>query len=658
MENNPLSMTVTEWYAAIATEADTTAETVTTILDTYGVKPQSVLPRARTLNIKAIHLEGLKHTKEAVKRFSFEWSELSDGIWALLSQGNSKGKSSILSTIKAALQGRFPGNIKRDVWSWIDALRLTFTIDHVCYSISLQKEAGETDPAKAVAILVRRQDDAEVSLYQGPAGDGLKDAMEDLFMDELGFDHFHAYKKAKDVVVEHGWPAMSSAFFIAGPGPAIFGDHTEDGLPIRLIQLFIGLPWISTYTAISTALKRMQNAHQKAATQAASAKAKTASRAEELNQQLEARRNELAKLPDRSKLRSELGKLDGALARAQADVTALRNKLTATRTIAQETAVAFTETRRRLQQAKDEVAAGYVFRKLKPVCCPACETGFAPGRFEAAESTACGLCGNTNVQDTEDSGTSMAAIEAAVQDADAARKTAGAAVRAAEAILEQAEASRGMYLGDIQAIEQILTSSDNNDALQLEIAKLEGRLEELGASTTGELEAAGSPSNEALRIIQSAEKLTKAMMDALQTELMSELEREVFGLTERFGVRNLESFSFKAHKMAMTQGGVETTFSGLNSGENLRMRVATALATLKVARSRGFGRHPGLIVLDSPAASEMSPEDFTALIDAVSTTVEEIPGIQVLVGAVLRPELEPVIPSTHRQVALGTAGLF
>ncbi len=658
MEDKPFSMTVTEWYAAIATESDTTAEAVTTILDAHGVKPQSVLPRARTLNIKAIHLEGLKLTTEGAERFSFEWSELSDGIWALLSQGNSKGKSSILSTIKAALQGRFPGNIKRDVWSWIDALRLTFTIDHVCYSISLQKEAGETDPVKAVAILVRFQDDAEVSLYQGSAGDGLKGAMEDLFMDELGFDHFHAYKKAKDIVVEHGWPTMSSAFFIAGPGPAIFGDHIEDGMPIRLIQLFIGLPWISTYTAISTALKRTQNVYQKAVMQAASAKAKTASRAEELDLQLETRRNELAKLPDRSKLRSELGRLDGALALAQADVTTLRNKLTTTRTIAQEAATAFTEASRRLQQAKDEVAAGYVFRKLKPVCCPACETGFAPDRFEAAESTACGLCGNSNLQDSEDSGTDLAAIEAAVRDADIARKTAGAAVRAAEAELEQAEASRAVYLHDLRETELVLASSDNTNSLELEIAKLEGRLEELRTDTTSALEVTSAPSDDTLRILQSAEKLTKVMMDALQTKLMSELEREVFGLTERFGVRNLSSFSFKAHKMAMTQGGVETTFSGLNSGENLRMRVATALATLKVARSSGFGRHPGLIVLDSPAASEMSPEDFTALLGAVSTTVEEIPGIQVLVGALLRPELEPVIPANHRRVALGTSGLF
>jgi len=54
----------------------------------------------------------------------------------------------------------------------------------------------------------------------------------------------------------------------------------------------------------------------------------------------------------------------------------------------------------------------------------------------------------------------------------------------------------------------------------------------------------------------------------------------------------------------------------------------------------------------------MSPEDFTALLGAVSTTVEEIPGIQVLVGALLRPELEPVIPADHGRVALGTSGLF
>jgi len=658
MEDKSLPTTIKEWHTAIATETNTSEENVVSLLETHGIKPQPVLPRARTLNIHAVFIEGLKCAKEQTERFDFKWTELNDGVWALLSEGNSKGKSSIISTIRAALQGRFPGKIKRDVWSWMDFIKVEFSIDHVPYSVSIQKAAGETDPTKATASLLRHTKDLVVHLYQGSAGEELKEAMEDLFMDELGFDHFHAYKSAKDVMVEHGWPAMSSALFITGAGPAIFGDHTEDGLPMRLIQLFIGLPWVSTYTAVSTALKRAKNTLEKATAQTASAQAKAALRMAELNRQLTERRAELANQPDRVTLRSELNRLDSLLSQAQLGVTACRNKLAATRAVAHESENSYSDARRQLQQAQDEAAAGYVFRKLKPSCCPACETGFTPGRFGTTEQSTCGLCGNPSLHENDDSETDVIALDAAVGDARTMRKTAYETVHIAEASLEKAETERSQYLLKIQEVGNALSESDQSESLRLDIAVLEGRLAELDVTTTDGQVATEAPSMESLQILKAAEKLTKAMMEELQAEIMAELEAEVFGMTERFGVRNLEAFCFKAHKMVLKQGGVETTFTGLNDGENLRMRVATALATLKVARSRGFGRHPGLLVLDSPAATEMSPEDFTALIGAVSKTVREIPGIQVLVGAVLRPELELVIPTTHRKVALGAAGLF
>lgn len=92
--------------------------------------------------------------------------------------------------------------------------------------------------------------------------------------------------------------------------------------------------------------------------------------------------------------------------------------------------------------------------------------------------------------------------------------------------------------------------------------------------------------------------------------------------------------------------------------ERLRMRVAASLATMKVARDRGFGRHPGLLVLDSPAAGEMSTPDFTRLIGAVNDIVADIPGVQVIVGGIKRPELDGVVDFAHRREAVGVYTLF
>lgn len=149
-------MTVGEWHQAIAQKAKSTPEAIATALDNLNIRPKPVLPRVRTLNLVSVRMEGVKHEKEQQTPFTFDWSGLSGGLWALLSEGNSKGKSSTLAVVRAALQGRFPGKIKRDVWSWIEGLRVEFEIDGVPYITSLRKNAGETDETVAQASLVRR----------------------------------------------------------------------------------------------------------------------------------------------------------------------------------------------------------------------------------------------------------------------------------------------------------------------------------------------------------------------------------------------------------------------------------------------------------------------------------------------------------------------
>ncbi|TGQ72899.1 MULTISPECIES: hypothetical protein [unclassified Mesorhizobium] len=657
MSEDNLPTGTAQWLGRIAEDAGATAEAVSNVLEEFGVRAQPILPRARTVTATSIRIEGQKKTLRSEDRFLFEWSGLGPGLWALLSEGNSKGKSSILLLVRAALQGRFPGRIKKDIWSWIDSASVGFSIDDVQYEVRILKEVGETDEKQGKALLMRRDGTAEVALYSGSAGEGLTGAVADLFMEELGFERFHAYKSASGSVVEHGWPAMSAALFITGPSKAIFGENMEDGLPLRLIQMFIGLPWVSTYTALASALKRTKDVSDRKRRASTAEKSRIAARLKELTDLLAKKKGEAAKLPDRSGLRLDLDRLDGEVATAQAAVTGTRNSLEQLRTRAMNAAAVHTETRRLLQQAKDEAAAGYVFRKLRPVCCPACESGFQPGRFEAVEAEACGLCGSSEVHGDDDDAANLTAMETAAKDADAAWKSASAAMAKGEKSLTDAEAIREKALRLLKETERQLSKEDVSSQLALDIAVIEGRLEELQREGDDQ-ETISDADLATQRILEAATDLTKRMMEDMQAAIMKDVEGETFKLAEKFGVANLETLSFKPHRMDIRQGGTDNTFGGLNVGENLRMRLAASLATLKVAQARGFGRHPGMLVLDSPAAPEMSAKDFSQLVRAVGEVVAEMPGVQVIVGAVKRPELDAVVDFSHRREAIGSAELF
>jgi len=661
MKSDQLPTTVSQWHEMIATQAATTTDEVVAALDRFGVTPQPFLPRSRAVNINSIRMQGTKQSMDSPGPFSFEWAGLGAGLWALLSDGNSKGKSSILLAARAALQGRFPGRIKRDVWSWIGTFRVDFTIERTAYSLTLEKDPGETEPENGLARLVRGNGASEVILYSGSAGAELEEAVGDLFMEELGFQRFKAYRSDSGAISAHGWPAMSSALFITGPGKAVFGDNLEDALPLRLMQLFIGLPWVSTYTAISSALKKTKDASEKRSRTHSEAESHNAARIGELEQQLSAKKAELAGLPDRIALRANLNRLDAEAASARAAITTWNERKDDWQKRGDDAIAIYNEARRLLQQAKDEAAAGYVFRKLKPVCCPACETGFKPGRFEATDATVCGLCGSDAPPSDDNDSVDLSAMETAVKDADVARKEASAALVKASRNLANAETSLRQTQVKTSTIERTLSTPDPSDDIVREIASTEGRLAELrqlAEADRPERDAGGDDEGPVIVVLEKAHKLTKAMMEQFQSAIMKEVEEETFSFARRLGVANLESLSFTTSRMKLSQGGVEIAFTGLNRGENLRMRIAASLATLKVARARGHGRHPGLLILDSPAAQEMSEEDFSHLARAVASIVLEIDGVQVIIGAVKRSELDAVVDRGHVREAVKDATLF
>jgi hypothetical protein len=151
-------------------------------------------------------------------------------------------------------------------------------------------------------------------------------------------------------------------------------------------------------------------------------------------------------------------------------------------------------------------------------------------------------------------------------------------------------------------------------------------------------------------VLSATEAITKQLISGLQHEVLADLSASMMRYAKEFGVENLAGLTLKGNGvLKIDQGGTSTTFTKLAPGERLRMRIAAALAVIDVARHQGYGRHPGLLVLDSPGAQEMSDDDFGVLLGCVQEAVQKTEGIQILVGAVTRPELERQVPPNRRR---------
>lgn len=72
-----------------------------------------------------------------------------------------------------------------------------------------------------------------------------------------------------------------------------------------------------------------------------------------------------------------------------------------------------------------------------------------------------------------------------------------------------------------------------------------------------------------------------------------------------------------------------TIFKKLSRGDRLRMRIATVIALLRTGADRGVPAHPGLLLIDSIAAEEVTKVPARTLIAELQAIAQEIPDLQI-----------------------------
>ena len=660
----PIQSTESGWLRAIAERSGTEESTAKSVLQKYNIQPQPTPPRAKSLRFKSIRVAGARAESDCDGPFDKTWANLGAGLFAVMSDRNLRGKSSILNLLYAVIRGEFRGRVKADVWKWLEIVDVTYEIDGILHRTELRKDVGEEDPAKAKARVSRSGSDGSwVPLYDGDGGEGLKSQTEQLMMAELTFSPIYAHN-SKTGGHAHGWPLISSALFLSSStnAKALFGDVTIDGIPLRLLQLFIGLPWVSTYSAALTAQKEVEESRAARPDQSALYKG-LAKRLETVNAKLETARESVKKVDDRSRKRVELNDLDQQMVTLREVADSTRAAFEVADVSLQKIAESFEKARRRVQQLEDEKSAGYSFRKLSPSCCPACEAKYkevVAAPVSTGDGSTCLLCKNDIPQGTEDFEEDHIQLAKDEVDAlDASLKLAREKQKAAEKSANNAAIELRKAKDRVSALQVDLAAKVPDT--ELEIVQLEAQAAQLrdlmgdGATST----SSDDNTDAADKVLRAATDVTKELMVDMQSEILKQISQSVMLLSQKFGMPNVTEMQLdNGGRLKVKQGGAIEWFSNLTMGERLRIKIAVALAAVEVAKERGHGRHPGLMVIDSPASEEVVDKDFEAMLDSVATAASEIGGVQIIIGTTARPSVEAVVPIEHRLHAKGDDYVF
>lgn len=588
----------------------------------------------------------------------FDWSwEPQVGVNGVGSGRNLRGKSTVLNVLMWALSGRC-AHFQADVKSWLKHVEVEWQVGGETVRVKFESDNGH--PTGSVESVDRSVVPERARVVGGFTGeDQFEDVMGSVMMSRLRLEEIPVWTVDREV--RHKWPAYASAFTVrADTLDPVVGNVTTLG--IRMLQMFVGTDWGPALAATQAALSEVRAERTSAAQKASAAgevmvKQRGAAQAEV--DRLEAAVNVIAAgTPDVGELLAataaatdlarQVHELERKLMTAGSQVDTVRLQLRAAKA-------------RNHTEFEDALAVKF-FHQMTPSVCPRC-TSKVTAEEQAAETEKheCSLCSKDLHLDEVDTSRAAAAagpvvgdVDDPVDDAEALEAALVAAEEIVAALTTQITAKKDqLETAEKQSAagKEKLAAAEERRRLELQLAKAQGALEAYKGSSDPEIVDPGDPVTVA--VLEAASKVLADWMRDGQNPLLEEISADIEKLAVGFGADSLSNVKLGGGgRMDVTKGGVKTTYSGLTDGEKLRVKIATAVALIKHGYVAQIGRHPGFLVLDSPAAEEM-PEEDLAILMAELVEVAEQADMQIFVGTRNAGPLVDLLAEASRRVAVG-----
>lgn len=604
--------------------------TVEDILDRRRIKAAPAMTRPRRLTLKHIEFSGEKHGTVTEGPFKFDWPDLEPGLYAILSDGNLKGKSSILHVARWLLRGDPASGFQQDVKSWIQKALLRFALNEALYEVRID------DPDQGIGTLTQLVGEERTELARFASAAEFKSAMSAFFLRELGLDALPTWNDELGKEVVQDWAALSGALSMGPTFTSLLGEVNMAGLPTRLMQMYLGLPWVSTYCAARVAKSVLEREESERIRRQEAAQREQMTRILELEGQLRRAREGLAALPKLADYQTQYSAASSALLAAQANQRASKLAVENARTTQAQLDEVDRLDRRRVVEVTDIIAAGRIFRALDPKCCPRCDAVVTDERRQReTDKHACAMCGET-MHANEDGEAELAVAKDTAAKSKAAAEAHRTRCKALDRTSTAADDEVRRCEAAVASLETLLKAGDRRGELTLEVARLEARLEENRRPTVM------PPSDRAteIAIVSAAADECEARFKEIQEGLLAEVSKQIVEYARRFGMVQLSEATLKGNaSLKIVKGGKSTTFRDVTVGEQLRLKIATVLAILKSGERRGIGRHPGLLFVDSPGAQELADDNLGDLMRELKAVSAELQHLQVFVAAVASPPM-------------------
>lgn len=667
-------MSAATFVDAVAERCHQATDEVTRVLTSFHIPLNHIPATPHRLRVTRLMFKGTKTGVTNPGPFTFEQA-FGDGVWALVSERNEAGKSSVMEIIVWVLRGEpRSGGLQEDVHQWVSRVELDGTIDGQAFTVEFDMVDGQpTGILRSGTWHVEFAGDHEFHEH-----------ISDFMMDRLGLATFEGWQSDVGRVTQ-GWNTYTTTlYFPRDSMPAVIGTTVQAGLAGRLLLLFVGVPWSETFLACQTADKQLgeSTTRQRSADDTVRVAADAALR--DIEDQITGVTEQLSRMPDTSQVIADMHTESATYASLIAAYSSLDRKLADARGEALRAKKDAKNERKKAQDVNEARRAQRLFHGMAPTVCPRCSTDIDDDRIKnEKDHDTCSVCArdleldeiepDLDVDDVDEGDDDDADQEPEDQEALDARATlmesfaadAEQRVDNLSGQLTEVRQQRDGAEAALDALREQAAGGQDRAELELLLVQLRARAEQLRELTavpvvppTDNGERDNAPAIIAAALAEADQRVKDGFAD-----IVTDLNAEILALGQRFGIDALQSVEInRATHLKIHKGGADTSYGKCTPGERLRLRLAVVIAMLRVADQHHVGRHPGLIMIDSLGAEETEAGNLSQFMQALAEVTDEL-GIETITASARDTSAgeDPIlahVPDDHAVVVTGTDPLW
>ncbi len=613
------------------------------LIDSTLLEKDNPVSQGKRLIINRLCIEGIKNDGEIINYDKTFFQ----GINILYAQ-NGKGKSSIFKIIKFALTGD-KSSIKRDVLGWIQKVMLEFSVGDTTYTvyIDLMRPRVKSGLYRCNIDNLTFNAEGKVSIenllihFEENTETAFMQSMQQFFFEQFSYYLllWTSSSKGSFGLTDNktSWKTYYKSIYLESKDYNVlflsqdFGSQNK-----KIFEMLLGLKYTASINTWSNKKDHLEN-HLRQLDFLNTNDELMKDDIFELNNELNNIKDEIYKVKKLNKkafkktldiqFYNQCSKDLFMLEKQFSDIKVEMNKLIDE----------LKKTNRRINSLKEEQEFGYYFSNLSIKQCPRCDNEIKNERKEIEKTTHnCMLC-EEELDILEDN----QYLEGKIQELEKYKEELSAAISEMEKKIQEFDQKQEILNVQLIEHEKKINSFELEEKLVENLPSLIERKIELefliNQKGVSDVDQKKGIYEEQVKIYEFAITYFQTLRLDESSAILDRLCKIIKQRVNNFGLKNINDVTINENlDIIFVQNDINNKFNDLTEGEQLRAKLAVVLSLIVLDIEYNVGRHPRLLIIDSPGKEEVISEDLISLAHIFRQIEKEFANeLQIIIGTAL-----------------------